>query len=410
MPARSSYFGAIDGKWAFVTTNSITQGEASHRSSARSWSRAGRSSLHTEPSSGHPRRPARPRSTASSSDSSAHPDSRRLFDYATVDSGPVEVAGVKNISPYLTDSVTVIVDPATQPLSPQMGEVAYGNKPTDGGWLIVERRCRRARPGPTRSRRSISGRYVGARELLHGGERHCLWLVDSTPAERRASPFVSERVAKASRVPARQRRLLPHASTRRQAHLFRQIAQPTVPYLCIPAHVSENRPYFLAAHFPPDVITSNANFLSEDAERHGLRGDLVAHVHGMAAGRRRANQVRPAVQQASVVEHLPSARAFGWGSRAQSSPQEQACSQRASPWLAFHLQTCTRPKGSIRTAGGSRQLDRAVDSAFGLKVDHGATELERQDILFARYQELASGLLASFKQGHGRRRARGSRA
>ena len=50
-----------------------------------------------------------------------------------------------------------------------------------------------------------------------------------------------------------------------KAHLFRQVALPQVPYLCIPAHVSENRPYFLAAHFPPDVITSNVNFLSEDA-------------------------------------------------------------------------------------------------------------------------------------------------
>jgi hypothetical protein len=35
------------------------------------------------------------------------------------------------------------------------------------------------------------------------------------------------------------------------AHLFRQIAQPKTAYLCIPAHVSESRPYFLAARFGP---------------------------------------------------------------------------------------------------------------------------------------------------------------
>ena len=34
--------------------------------------------------------------------------------------------------------MTIIVDPANHPLNSQMGEVAYGNKPTDGGWLIVD--------------------------------------------------------------------------------------------------------------------------------------------------------------------------------------------------------------------------------------------------------------------------------
>ena len=40
---------------------------------------------------------------------------------------------------------------------------------------------------------------------------------------------------------------------------FRQIAQPNSPYLCIPRHVSETRPYFLADHFEAEVITSDAN-------------------------------------------------------------------------------------------------------------------------------------------------------
>lgn len=39
-----------------------------------------------------------------------------------------------------------------------------------------------------------------------------------------------------------------------------------MPYLCIPRHVSENRPYFLSARYPETVICSDANFLSEDAD------------------------------------------------------------------------------------------------------------------------------------------------
>lgn len=180
------YFGAISGRWAFVTTNSITQGEVvaplfrpilehgwlikfGHRTFKWTSEASGAAAVHCV-IIGFEREPR----------------TRRLFDYATVDSSPVEVAGVKNVSPYLTDSVTVIVDPATQPLSQQMGEVSYGNKPTDGGWLIVEGDAvGEAKADPVAAK--YLRPFVGARELLHGGERHCLWLVDSSPAERSAS-------------------------------------------------------------------------------------------------------------------------------------------------------------------------------------------------------------------------------
>ena len=133
-----AYFGEIAGKWAFVTTNSITQGEAvaplfrpildagwqikfAHRTFKWTSEAPGQAAVHCVIIGFE-----------------HDPEVKRLFDYDSIDGAPVEVRGIKNITPYLTDGVTIIVDPAHHPLNRQMGVVAYGNKPTDGGWLIVD--------------------------------------------------------------------------------------------------------------------------------------------------------------------------------------------------------------------------------------------------------------------------------
>ena len=62
----------------------------------------------------------------------------------------------------------------------------------------------------------------------------------------------------------------------------------------------------------------------------------------------------------------------------------------------LHWQTCIRLKVSTRIfRQHTTPLTRTIDKAFGFKSEHTVTELERQDILFARYSEFARGLLAS---------------
>ena len=102
------YFGRTEGQWAFVTTNSITQGEVvaplfrpildqgwqikfAHRTFKWTSEASGQAAVHCT-IVGFQR----------------HPTAKRLFNYETVDGVPVEVPDVKNISPYLTDSVSVI--------------------------------------------------------------------------------------------------------------------------------------------------------------------------------------------------------------------------------------------------------------------------------------------------------------
>ena len=398
-----AYFGKISAKWAFVTTNSITQGEAvaplfrpildagwqikfAHRTFKWTSEAPGQAAVHCV-IIGFER----------------NPEVKRLFEYDSLDGAPVEVRGIKNITPYLTDGLTIIVDPANHPLNPQMGEVAYGNKPTDGGWLIVDpEEAGEARSDPIAAK--YLKPYVGARELLHGEERYCLWLVDSTASERRASPFIRGRVAK------RRSFLLESdaPSTRAyadHAHLFRQIAQPKVPYLCIPAHVSESRRYFLAAHFPPDVIASNANFVSEDPD--GLVFAVISSTMFMVWQRTVGGRIKSDLRFNKLLTWntfpLPELSAKNWAGMTHAGKEVLDARAALGDVALADMYPTEGMDPDLQAAHES--LDAQIDKAFGFKSEHAVTELERQDILFARYADFARGLPAS-QTGGSRRLAR----
>jgi hypothetical protein len=273
-----------------------------------------------------------------------------------------------------------------------MGEVAYGNKPTDGGWLIVEPEDRDEVLADSIAARYLRP-YVGARELLHGGDRYCLWLVDADPRDLRRSPVLRERVEG-----VRQFRLDSKAASTRDAaatpHLFRQLAQPLRPYLCIPAHVSETRPYFLAARFSPDVITSNANFLSEDA--NGLVFAVISSSMFMSWQRAVGGRIKSDLR----FNKLLSWNTFPLPDLTPTA-REAIVSEGAAVLAARELQKDVSLAGMYPSAGPAADLqaahdalDSAVDTAFGVPPGHAPTELERQDILFERYLQATSGLLA----------------
>jgi len=386
------YFRGIAGRWAFVTTNSITQGEVvaplfgavfnegwrigfAHRTFRWTSEAVGGAAVHCviigfTKASGK----------------------ARLFDYATPAATPVELPGVTNITPYLTDGPTVIVHPSTKPLNPQLGEVAYGNKPTDGGWLIVEPEdYEHVMADPIAAKYVRT--YIGARELLHNGNRYCLWLTDMSSGDLRASPVLRERVEG-----VRAFRAVSKAASPRDAsatpHVFRQLAQPETPYLCIPAHVSESRPFFLAARFGTEVITSNANFLAPDED--GFMFAIISSTMFITWQRTVGGRIKSDLRFNKLLTWntfpLPHT---DLGAR-QSIIQAGSSVLRARELRPdLSLADLYNPASmSTELLNAHQALDREVDRLFGVRSE-GSTVLERQDHLFSRYRELTSPLLAT---------------
>jgi hypothetical protein len=386
------YFRGTAGRWAFVTTNSITQGEVvaplfgaildsgwrigfAHRTFRWTSEAAGGAAVHCV-IIGFTRATGK----------------ARLFDYVTPASTPTELPSVDNITPYLTDGPSVIVYPSTKPLNPQLGEVAYGNKPTDGGWLIVEPDdFDHVMADPIAA--TYVREYIGARELLHNGNRHCLWLTNMTGADLRKSPVLRERVEGVRAFRAESK-----ASSTRDAavagHLFRQIAQPLAPYLCIPRHVSENRPYFTTSRYGPEVICSDANFLAPDED--GFMFAIISSTMFITWQRTVGGRIKSDLRFNKLLTWNTFPLPHTDAEVRQSIIQAGASVLRARKLRPdLSLADLYAPAGmSTELINAHEELDRRVDQAFGLGSEQ-PTVLERQNRLFSLYGELTSPLFAA---------------
>ncbi|MBI1949331.1 MAG: class I SAM-dependent DNA methyltransferase [Deltaproteobacteria bacterium] len=248
---------------AFVSTNSITQGEQA----GRVWSPIIESGIRIDFAhrtfrwSSEARGKAHVHCVIVGFSKGGRPGRKTLFEYDDIAADPV-ARTVNEINPYLVAGPTVLVHARSTPLSSALPQVNYGNKPSDGGFLVVDAAARTsADPIALKYLRP----YVGAQELLHNEKRWCLWLLDADPGEIASSTFIQERVAKVREY----REASTAADTRRYAQMptrFFRIPQPTTDYIAIPRHVSENRHWFTVARFPATTIASDALFTAIDPD------------------------------------------------------------------------------------------------------------------------------------------------
>ena len=82
---------------------------------------------------------------------------------------------VPNISPYLVSSESVVVAKRTSAIS-ELGYMQSGNKPTDGGELMMSTEERSDIVSQWPEADKFIKRYVGSRELINGGGRWCIWV------------------------------------------------------------------------------------------------------------------------------------------------------------------------------------------------------------------------------------------
>jgi hypothetical protein len=284
-----------------------------------------------------------------------------------------------------TEGSSVAVSPSARPLNPQLGEVTYGSKPVDGGWLTVYPEEHEEVMADPIAARYVK-KYVGARELLHDEQRYCLWLAGAEVEEVRTSLLLRRRVegVRAFRAASRA------ASTREAAskpHLFQQIAQPSTSYLCIPAHVPQSRSHFLVARLGPDVVTSNANFLTADADGFifAIISSTMFITWQRAVGRRIRSDLRFDKLLIWNTFPLPPTgtearrRIIAAGEGVLEVRQRQPGVSLADLYAPITM--------SDELINAHEALDSEVDQLFGLTSQHPA-ELERRVVLCAGYREM----------------------
>ena len=159
-----------------------------------------------------------------------------------------------NINPYLTDAPSVIVFPKSAPLS--LPPMTFGNQFLDGGNLIFSDKEKNEIVEKCPEASVFLKQVMGAKELIQGDVRHCLWITDQTLEEAEAIPQIYRRLELVREF----RSQSPRKGTNQYAdepHLFPLASSPPQAALVIPRVSSERRLYVPSAfvtdrHIVPD--------------------------------------------------------------------------------------------------------------------------------------------------------------
>ena len=101
----------------------------------------------------------------------------------------------KNISPYLVDAPTVFVESLSKPLC-NVPPMVKGNQPTDDGNFFMTREEREQILKQEPNLAKYIRRVYGSKEYINNLERYCFWLVGANPHDIKNSPVLRERVQK----------------------------------------------------------------------------------------------------------------------------------------------------------------------------------------------------------------------
>lgn len=315
-----------------------------------------------------------------------------LFDYAKVDSPAPTIETVPTINEYLVPGPYMLLRPRKAgPLVPALTPAVYGNMPRDGGHLLVEpNELKEVLDDP------IAAHYlrpfVGASEMLHGEQRWCLWLVDSTQHDRIDSPVLRRRLDEVadfrlSDPPGKKRRA---ASTREMAktpYLFGQWTRMDKPCIVIPRHVSHDRRYFVAAHYPATTIVGDSAFYSIDPDGllFGLISSSMFWVWQLTVGGRIKSD--PRFANTLTWNNFPLPQITDKARQRIISAGEgvrRARNQLAGLTLAEMYSPLSMDKALLKA---HEALDRDVDLAFGAPKRCTA-DRQRLELLVAAYQSL----------------------
>ena len=182
----------------------------------------------------------------------------------------------KNISPYLVDSPIIFVQNSRSPIC-DVPKMSAGNKPSDGGNLIFpkEEKTRILDKEPELA--TYIHPYIGATEFINKKQRYCFWLRGVSPVILRQSTELKARLdaVKKMREKSSARPTIEKAAT---PHLFFSITQPKTSYLAIPEVSSERRKYIPIGFMTPDIIASNKLLIIPDATLYHF-GVLTSNIH-----------------------------------------------------------------------------------------------------------------------------------
>jgi hypothetical protein len=182
---------------------------------------------------------------------------KRLFEYETITSEPHEILA-QNINPYLISASDMVVTSKTKPIT-KVNSIFKGNQPTEGGFLLLGDEEKNELCDKYNDIFEILKEVVGGREYLNNIQRWCFWLVDVNPEKIKKYPELMCRIDEVKKMRL-ESTFAPTRELAKYPTLFRDTQNPES-FIVIPATTSENRRYIPFGFFDKNYIPLNSVYI-----------------------------------------------------------------------------------------------------------------------------------------------------
>lgn len=308
---------------------------------------------------------------------------KRIFEYEDIKSDAHEKI-IKNINPYLVEGNDLVIEKRTKSLC-KVNPIKYGSIAIDNGFLILNE----DEKIDLINKEPLSEKYIftygGGAEFIKNMKRYCLWLKDLNPNELKLMPIVKQKIDSVRDF----RFSSDREATKKLAEyptLFGEDRQPKNSYILIPKVSSETRQYIPLGFLNKSHIANGSSMIVEDATLFEF-GMLTSLMH-MAWVKYTCGRMKSDYQYSNTIVYNNYPFPKNVNEKQKSVVEEKAQNVldiRASfndCSLADLYDPLSMPP-NLKKA--HQELDKAVDNCYGTKSFKN--DKERIEFLFGLYEE-----------------------
>ena len=184
-------------------------------------------------------------------------------------------ANVNAISPYLT-SKQPIVSQLKNSIS-KLPKMRFGNMPNDGGYLILNEAEKKSLEQKYPGASKFIKVFLGSKEFINGFRRYCLWINDDQLCEALKIPDIAERI-ELTKLHRKNSKDIGTQKLSLRPHQFRDLHIAKTHSIIIPRVSSERRTYIPIGFLDKDTVISDSAQAIYDAELW-VFGVVTSYMH-----------------------------------------------------------------------------------------------------------------------------------
>ena len=317
-----------------------------------------------------------------------------IFEYEDLKSEPHELK-VKNINPYLVEGNDLFLLKRRENIC-HMPEMNYGSMPNDGGFLLLNEKEKNELIYRQPQAEKYIRKFVMGDELINSIPRFCIWIENFLPNDLLHLSLIIERISKVKK----SRMSSTREATRDLASMpyrFGEVRQPRENYIALPRVSSENRKYIPITILDKSIIAGDKVYTIEKGGLYHF-GVLLSEMQ-MLWMRLTSGRMKSDYSYSNTITY----NNFPWPEKVTDKQKEtiekaaqcvlDARALFPDSSLADLYNPLTMPPILVKA---HNDLDRAVDLAY--RPQPFINETKRIEFLFELYDKYTAGLFAVEKK------------